>query len=146
MTITDIIEQLSAWIAAQDFTPAVREQGTIALLPAASYPQLVITPLREDFGAGRSGAAFGDWPGGSEAKASLSLRIACAAGRPEQALRDSAALARQIRAALLQSGSNLGGSVKSIAVGGISYAQAPQAGAGAVVSTAELEVEVLYVC
>lgn len=146
MTITDIIEQLSAWLATQDFTPAVREQGTIALLPAASYPQLLITPLREDFGAGRSGASFGDWPGGSEAKASLSLRIACAAGRPEQALRDSAALAQQIRSALLQSGPNLGGAVKSIAVGGFSYAQQQPAAGAPVVAAAELEVEVLYVC
>lgn len=145
MTITDIIEQLSAWLATQDFTPAIREQGTVALLPAASYPQLLITPLREDFGAGRTGASFGDWPGGSEAKASLSLRIACAAGRPQQALSDCAALARQLRSALLDSGPNLGGAVKSIAVSGISYAQQPPIAGAPLVATAEVEVEMRYV-
>jgi hypothetical protein len=154
MNIDLILDQLVTWLSAQSFTPAIRELSLAPLLPAASYPQLAVVLESEEFGAGTAtvsgitpgSAHAGGWPGASEAVASISLRLSCAAGRPADALSQCRKLAHQVRSALHGGGPTLGGTVKQLSVGGIAYAGLPVAeGASAVVATAEIALALRYV-
>lgn len=131
------IEQLKEWLAAQSFSPPLRELAAYALLPAAAYPQLCILPQGQQH------------PGGAapETALRLSLKLACAAGRPTDAQAQCRSLAAQIRRALLSGGHSLGGGVRHIGVGAISFIPPgmEHTPGAPVVASAEIEVEVLFI-
>jgi hypothetical protein len=153
MGIDLLLEHLVSWLGAQSFSPAIREVTLAPLLPAASYPQLAVVLESEEFGAGSAalnslapGAGHsGGWPGATEALASISLRLSCAAGRPADALSQCRSLAHQVRRALLSSGPGACGT-KQITAGGIRYGGLPATeGASGVVASAEIAVALRYV-
>jgi hypothetical protein len=131
--INDIVQSLITWLAAAELAPKPREITSVGTLPAAAYPQIAVLADEEEFS-----------PGDAEVTASLRVRVACAAGRPVEAIASSRELAHQLRAALNQS-HNLGGLVKRLRAGGIRYS-APRGDhpAGGVIATAEIELEAKY--
>lgn len=130
--INTVVEQLAGWLSAQAITPPLREVTTVDLLPATAYPQVAVLADEESFG-----------PGCGDVTAALRLRVAHAAGRPESAQATVRSLAHQVRAALAGS-HRLGGRVKLLQVGAISYGDRDRPVEGGVIATAELEVTAKY--
>jgi hypothetical protein len=131
--INDIVQSLLSWLAAAELAPRPREITSVGALPAIAYPQAAVLVDDEEFA-----------PGDAEVTANLRVRVACAAGRPAEALASSRDLAHQLRGALSQS-HNLGGQVKRLRTGGIRYSairgEHPD---GGVIATAEIELEAKY--
>ena len=131
--INDIVERMIDWLGQQQLTPAPREITPVGLLPAAAYPQVAVLVEGEEFA-----------PGDASVTAELTLRVAHALGRPADAQAAVRDLAHQSRVALNES-HGLGGTVKRLRTGGISYeAQQPQRGVPPVIATASLTVELKY--
>ncbi len=110
-TISEVIDQLTAWLGAQMFTPAVREISNTGLGPPSMYPHIAVVPLSEEF-----------HPGQAEVTARLNLKLSASAGRPRDALATVRSLAHQIRVALNQS-HGLGGITKLLVLNKLDYSQ-----------------------
>jgi len=125
-----IINRLAAWLAAQNFSPPLRE---IALAPTkpSAYPHLLISASGEQFA-----------PTPQDATLRLRLRLAHASGRPDDALSGLRELAHTLRGALLSSG-HAAGSAHALSCPAMHYGV--QESAEPVVAWAELEVEVKYI-
>jgi hypothetical protein len=125
-----IITRLAGWLAAQSFSPPLRE---IALAPAtpSAYPHLLLSASGEQFG-----------PTPQDATLSLRLRLAHASGRPDDALSGLRELAHSLRSALLSSG-NAAGGAQALSCPALHYGV--HEGAEPVVAWAELEVELKYI-
>ena len=131
--INGIVQGLIAWLAAAELSPKLREVTCVGMLPAASFPQAVVLVDDEEF-----------CEGDSEVTANLRVRVACAAGRPAEAIANSRDLAHQLRVALNHS-HNLGGRLKWLRTGGIHYsASHGEQTEGGVIATAEIELVAKY--
>jgi hypothetical protein len=129
-TPNTILEALAAWLAAQQFNPAVREVAVCPVLPPAACPQLALYCDSEKLARG------------TDSTLALRIKASCAAGRPADAQSAARDLAQQVRGALAVS-QCLGGSVKLLAGDTITYG-VPATGEPTV-ATAEVAVTVKYV-
>jgi hypothetical protein len=108
-SLFEITNRMVEWFAANPTNPPIRDYALATGAQPRAYPALAVLPQRVRFA-----------PNGECAQASVTLRLACQAGRSVDALAQALALAEQLQRSIIVS-HNLGGLARAASVEGLHW-------------------------